>query len=247
MKFCIVVYGCLSRSLERTRVNHKDKVFNVLERNNITYDCYYIDNQVEVIDKKKVKPFDEKLVSFKDFIRLKQQEIDSVILKKYPNRKNFFRKGYLDKYKLNPFRNSFIETQVSKLLYAQREEYTHSIVLCADLWFEKKIDLRWSNKNGVIVSDQNPAQGYTNAFYFGKIEDMYRLLETFNYIKGDGLGDYERLIKQSAIKNSIKIIPKNFRFLKIRADGRPAYKGRLPGIWRAVEHIYPDYQSYFSQ
>ena len=240
MKLCIVVYGCLSRSLGINIHNHNKKILTPIKRYNMDYDIYYINNNVKNIDGIEVTRFDDKQIKLKHFFEYDQKYIDEIICNKFPDYKSFFRKEYIEKFGLNPIRNAFLESKVSELL--KKKDYTYAIAFCSDLWFEKEIDMTWSYDSRVIISDQNPADGYTNGFYFGKREYIANLLDLFFNLRVNAKRDYENLIKKNAINFSIPIEIKNYRFLKIRADGSPAYKNIYPWLWNRVKHIEEDYQ-----
>ena len=63
--------------------------------------------------------------------------------------------------------------------------------------------------------------------YFGKIEDVGKLLNSFNELDTLAKKDYEYVIKRNIELKSIHIEEIDYRFLKIRADGIPAYKPNL--------------------
>jgi hypothetical protein len=242
MKLCIVVYGCLSRSLGINIQNHNEKILMPIKRHHIDYDIYYINNNVKNIDGIEVTRFDSKEIKFKDFFEYDQECIDEIIRNKFPDYKSFFRKGYIKKHGLSPIRNAFLESKISELL-KEKKDYTHAIAFCSDLWFEKEIDMTWSYDSRVIISDTNPSGGYTNGFYFGKREYIADLLDIFFDLRENAKNDYEDLIKRKVINFNIPIEIKKYRFLKIRADGSPAYENlQWTYIWDRVKYIKEDYQ-----
>lgn len=246
IKLLIVFYGCLSRSLHITYDNHKDKILSSLQ--GIDYDLCYINNQVNFIDGLEVTSFDRKQIKYDYFLEFDQSLVDRKILELYPNYINLFRKppqhpvDYIERHGLNPFRNSFLETQVSEFILSKQNQYSHCLVACADNWFESPISLDWNFRDHVIVSDQNPADGYTNGFYFGQLKSVGKLINTFYNLNSDATKDFEYLFKCNANRHNISIVEKNYRFLKIRASGDPAYLNSGGNAWQAVKHIFLDYK-----
>lgn len=253
----VIVYGCLGRSLHITNKNHLKKIFGVLDENKTKYQTCYINNNIKEIDGYTTDFTFEDLpnVLNADFRNtFEQHEIDFAIIKHYPNYKDLFRKppvgpcDYVKKHGLNPYRNSYLETMVSEFIRSKKENFSHTLAFCSDLWFDREFDLNWVKSNVVYVSDFNPAQGYTNGFYFGKSEDVGNLLNSFYNLDILAKKDYEYIIKKNSELQSIQIEETDYRFLKIRADGSPAYKPnskiRNPKIrrdmrelWNKVKHI----------
>jgi len=244
----IVVYGCLSRSLNITHQNHQNQIFNVFKSRGITYSTCYINNHVNEIDGIVVKPFDVPSVSADHYITITQKHIDEKIFQQYPNFNKFFRnipgkKSYIDTFGINPLRNSFIETMASNFIKSNHKKYSHCLAFCADNWFGDPIHLNYINDDHLIVSDQNPASGYTNGFYFGECKLVSQLINTFNNLGSDAIHDFEYLLKCNAQRHKISILEEKYRFLKIRSSGIPAYF-ELKGIakrWSRVEHILSEY------
>lgn len=255
----VIVYGCLGRSLHITNKNHLKKIFGVLGKNEIQYQTCYINNNVKEIDGCKVDFTFEDLpnVLNADFRNtFEQHEIDFEIMKHYPNYKDLFGKptnwkfphDYIKQTGMNPYRNSYLETMVSEFICSKKENFSHTLVFCSDLWFDRDFDLNWVKSNVVYVSDFNPAQGYTNGFYFGKIEDVGNLLNSFYELNTLAKKDYEYVIKRNSELKSIHIEEIDYRFLKIRADGNPAYKPNskignpkirrhMNYLWNKINHI----------
>lgn len=247
IKLLIIFYGCLSRSLHTTFNNHKDKILSPLQE--IDHDLCYINNQVNFIDGMEVTSFDRKQIKYDYFLDFDQSFVDSKILELYPFYKKLFRKpplhpiDYVERHGLNPFRNSFLETQVSEFILSKKKLYSHCLVSCADNWFEKSISLDWNFHDHVIVSDQNPADGYTNGFYFGELQSVANLINTFYNLSLNAKKDFEYLLKCNANHHNISIVEKNYRFLKIRACGKPAHLNTGGKVWKAVNHIFSHYHS----
>lgn len=243
IKLLIVFYGCLSRSLHITYDNHKDKILSSLQ--GIDYNLCYINNQVNFIDGSQVTSFDRKQIKYDYFLEFDQSLVDRKILELYPNYINLFRKypvDYIGGHGLNPFRNSFLETQVSEFILSKQNQYSHCLVACTDNWFKSPISLDWNFRDHVIVSDQNPAGGYTNGFYFGQLKSVGKLINTFYNLNSDAKKDFEYLLKCNANRHNISIVEKNYRFLKIRASGEPAYLNSGSNAWQAVKHIFRHYK-----
>jgi hypothetical protein len=246
IKLLVVVYGCLSRSLTITHKNHQQKIFNILNENLIQYKTCYVNNRVNCIDGKNVNEDFKELISPDYFVEFNQSLIDSYVIELYPNYKKFFRKppdhpiDYIKKNGLNPYRNSFIETQVSEFALSKETQYTHCLAFCADNWFDKDFPLNWINNGSVIVSDQNPADGYTNGLYLGKLNLVAKLMNTFYNLKTDAVKDFEYLLKCNSERHKIDVVEKDFKFLKIRACGAPAYSNSSK-LGKSLSYIINDY------
>ena len=247
-KILVVVFGCLSRSLNITYKNHIEKIFSILDANSINYSTCYINNKVTKIDGVKVSDDFKNKIQPDYFLEFSQYFIDSQILKYHPNYKTlYFRKppasrtDYVEVFGISPFRNSFIETSCSEFMDSKKDHFTHCLAFCSDHWFEKDFQLNWLKSNSLIVSDQNPGRGYTNGFYFGGINDVSKLINSFYSLRQIATLDYEHLLKANAEQNSIKVKEEHYRFLKIRANKQPAYQKR-GGIWPKISHILNDYR-----
>ncbi len=248
IKILVVVFGCLSRSLNITYKNHIEKIFSILDANSINYSTCYMNNKVTKIDGVKVGDDFKHKIQPDYFLEFSQDFVDSQILKYHPNYKTlYFRKApisdtdYVEIFGISPFRNSFIETSCSEFMDSKKDHFTHCLAFCSDHWFEKDFQLNWMKSNSLIVSDQNPARGYTNGFYFGSIDDVSKLINSFYSLRQIATLDYEHLLKANAEQNSIKVKEEHYRFLKIRANKKPAYQKR-GGIWPKISHILNDYR-----
>ena len=245
LNILVIIYGCLGRSLHITNKNHLKKIFGVLDENKANYQTCYINNNVKEIDGCKVDCTFEDLPNIlnADFRNtFEQHEIDFEITKYYPNYKDLFKKppdydcDYVEKYGLNPYRNSYLETMVSEFIRSRKENFSHTLAFCSDFWFDKEFDLNWVKSNKVYVSDFNPGHGYTNGFYFGNSEDVGNLLNSFYNLNILAKTDYEYIIKKNSELHSIQIEEIDYKFLKIRAWGTPAYKPNA-NLWGRVKHI----------
>ncbi len=237
-KLAVIIFGCLGRSLHITHKNHKERILNKI---NLDHDLIYVNNHTQEIDGVKSSPRFREIAKPNLLIELNQEYIDSKILKTHPHYKDYFKDNYINIHKKNPLRNSYIETIVSKTLNSPfLTEHTHALVFCADFWLEKYFDESWLDKNGVVTGDQNPGGGYTNGFYAGKKEQVSKLLDSFYDLKNLSKLDYEGILKLNAKKHRIPIFPEPIRFLKIRANGDLAYRGKKHS-WKKIKHIESDY------
>lgn len=246
-KVLVVVFGCFSRSLTITDGNHHEKIYKILENENILYEIHYIDNFAFKIDGRIQEQIDEKILRSNNYQKYIQPNINKIIRKYYkPWRlRATFSAKYYSVHGFHPFQQKFLEHNVSKKLLKNKNNFDKAIVFCSDFWFEKEIDLNWFKHDCVIVSDQNKGyldKGITNGFYAGNIDSVALLLEGF-YKLGLKMQDYENSLRIKSVKENINICEINFRFLKIRTDGEPAYKGieKFKKVWAKVAHLLQGY------
>lgn len=240
----VVIFGCLGRSLHITHKNHEEKIFNNLPK---PHEIFYINNQVKIIDGQELSNEFKKLISPTLITEVTQEHIDSEITRLHPNYRSYFRPNYIKKAGINPLRNSYIETMASELLNSiHLRKHSHAVVFCSDFWFEKEFSESWLRGGKVVVSNQNPAEGYTNGLYIGEKKMVGDLLNSFSFLGSLAQRDYEKIIELNARKNKIPVIEKSIKFLKIRANGEPAYK-HSNKIWEKICHIEREYESIHSK
>ena len=82
MKFCICFYGLVDRSLKYTYDSIKNNIFDVLKDNNIEYDVYLHNNQIDTLNAKrsnekncKLDNDSWKMLKPKEFIIEKQKDV----------------------------------------------------------------------------------------------------------------------------------------------------------------------------
>lgn len=241
-KILVVIFGCLSRSLSITHKNHKNKIFDKLTKLGFEYDAHYVNNETEEIDGVKTTNSYKGLIPLGKRTDIQQHDIDNQIKSIHPNYDKYFRRGYFGRNGVNPGRNSYIETKASKLLASSKfSEFENALVFCSDFWLEKEFDESWINGESITIGDQNPGQGFTNGFYCGDRLKISKLLDSFHNLENLAKKDFEYIIKKNSEIHNISIIQKDIKFLKIRADGEPAYKHTNGRIWDRIKHIEPDF------
>lgn len=253
----ILIYGVLGRSLRFTYKNHNHAIFNELNKLGYTYKICYINNDIQesLIDGCPAELSIIKHLDFDDYIEYTQTDIDNEISNIYspqstPNsNENFippsFRKN------INCFRNSFIETKCAEYLMSINDRFTHCMVFCADLWFGSKLTLLQIPEDMLVkIGTQNPACGLTNGFYSGPVELISKLINSFSILYDIKPPCYERIIRYNAKHNNIPIqkLGSEWRWLKIRCNGEPAYQDKYGGHirpqWINVRHLLPSYNKY---
>lgn len=237
----VVVFGCFRRSFRISQPNQKRKIFDVLTKENIGWQLVYVDNDIDFIDGVQVDHSDKHHFADARIVRLTQTTIDERIKEAYPSFFGLFNAPhYTDDKRLAALRNSYLETEVASLLGEYESRFQYSIVFCADYWFEKEWNIAWMNSTEIIISDQNPAAGYTNGFYSGPTKLLSKFLNSFGSFNSFKPLDYEHILLHRSEEYALPIQVVNFRFLKIRATGEPAYQENKR-LWARVHHIAVDY------
>ena len=130
----------------------------------------------------------------------------------------------------------FSEEQVGLFLEKNINNYKSAIVCNSDLYFLNKINLEniresitINSNSSVYTSTLNEQPGsYTNAFYFGSLEPLSKILKRFSILEKllPTHSDYEHLLKKGFDMHGITRIITDIDFVKIRSN---KYIFMMPG------------------
>lgn len=225
-KILVVLYGVIGRSIKYTYLNHKEKIFKKLKKENISFDVCVVNNNIQTtkIDGYLINNDDYKMVDYDFYIEETQKIIDKKINKFHSNYESYFGNNfydYIEKYKKDPLRNSYIETITSDYIRLNESKYDKVIAFCSDLFFAEEIDIKWiqNEECNLIHSNQHNANGITNGFYIGTPRQVSDIMNSFYDLKSLAQIDYEHILSLNSEKKEIQTKGVDFRFLKIRATG----------------------------
>lgn len=222
-KWCIFIFGVIGRSIRNTIYSFKNHVFNVLDKHNINYHIFIVNNNLEnnLIDGVSINNDDFTLIPFDFHIELVQSQFSPSILKKYP-RFHQFLPSTSPTIAFNAFRQLYIESIVASNI--NTNSYSKCLAFTSDLFFIHDVPVFKiinSSFNEVIVSANYSGRGITNGFYLGCPHAIKKLLSHYhilNSIRKKRMYNYEYIIKLSAQHNNIFINRIDFKFIKIRAN-----------------------------
>lgn len=222
-KWCIFIFGVIGRSIRNTIYSFKNHVFNVLDKHNINYHIFIVNNNIEnmLIDGVPINNDDFTLIPFDFHIELFQSHFSSSILQKYPRFHQFLPKTS-PKIAFNGFRQLYIESIVASNI--NTNSYSKCLAFTSDLFFIHDIPVSKilnSSFNEVIVSANYSGRGITNGVYLGCPHAIKKLLSHYhilNSIRQKRMYNYEYIIKLSAQHNNIVVNRIDFKFIKIRAN-----------------------------
>ena len=222
-KWCIFIFGVIGRSIRNTIYSFKNHVFNVLDKHNINYHVFIVNNNIEnnLIDGVSINNDDFTLIPFDFHVELVQNHFSPSILQKYPHFHKFL-PSTSPKIAFNAFRQLYIESIVASNI--NTNSYSKCLAFTSDLFFIHDIPVSKiinSSFNEVIVSANYSGRGITNGLYLGCPHAIKKLLSHYhilNSIRQKRMYNYEYIIKLSAQHNNIVVNRIDFKFIKIRAN-----------------------------
>ena len=215
--YLVCIFGIVGRSIKYCHMSHIKHVFEVLERNGIPYETLVVDNNIERIDGVDISKDDYKLIRYDKYVRLNQDEIDKTVTTMYPEYWKLFDDKHCYQNKgtcLNAVRQSFIEQTVASNISSN---YDRVIAFSADFQFIHDMpvrDITQMNKNDIMISNMNHADGYTNGLYIGTPHAVKLCMGHLDIIGAT----YEITIKRNIERYNLNVIVKSIIFSKIRAN-----------------------------
>jgi len=240
-KIVICFFGVCSRTIKYTHHNHLKNIIDVI-KNDYDYDIYVFNNNVgdTLVDGIKQSNDDVNIILKADiFEEMNQIDIDEKINEKIlrDNINIKMREDYTEYMTRNAIRQMFSEEQVGLFLEKNINNYKLAIVCNPDLYFLNKINLENIRESIAINSNssvytstvnEHPGHSYTNAFYFGSLEPLSKILKRFSILEKllPTHSDYEHLLKKGFDMNGITRIITDIDFVKIRSNKNIIRPGR---------------------
>jgi len=240
-KIVICFFGVCSRTIKYTHHNHLKNIIDVI-KNDYDYDIYVFNNNVgdTLVDGIKQLNDDVNIILKADiFEEMNQIDIDEKINEKIlrDNINIKMREDYTEYTTRNAIRQMFSEEQVGLFLEKNINNYKLAIVCNPDLYFLNKINLENIRESIAINSNssvytstvnEHPGHSYTNAFYFGSLEPLSKILKRFSILEKllPTHSDYEHLLKKGFDMNGITRIITDIDFVKIRSNKKIIRPGR---------------------
>jgi len=231
MRIALVFWG-LTRSLNKTYPNIKNKIFDHLKNNKIEYKIflhtYYFKgllNDKRTGEKNVKLNFDEYKLLQPDYYKIdNQDEIKKQInINKYLK----FKYAYINKTSENLICALYSQLQATLLLEQSTEKFDYIWYIRPDVIFKDIFPLRWLkwvNSNRFIVplfagckgiNDRMAVLNTDQALIYGK--RFYQIEKYGNLIKGKQKFSSERFLKW--VTNKYKVKRVNYLFKRLRSNG----------------------------
>ena len=240
-KVIICFFGVVSRSIQYTHKNLKEKLIDIVKRQ-YDVDVYVFNNNVEnnivdgirqnnnVVGLLERTFFEEKLQSYMD------KEIQHYIKSK--NISCIMRNDYTESDIKNSIRQMYSENQVGLFLEKNINNYETAIVCGPDYYLLNPInleDVTNSVTNSVVYTTAvNDGEGYTNGLYIGSLPPLIKILKRYSVLEKllPTDKDYEYLLKRSFEMNKINRLVTNTLFLKIRSNKIVSFQGIMKKLFK---------------
>lgn len=236
MKVAVIFWG-LTRSLKYTLESIQHNILNVLSSNQIEYDIFMHTYKINGLYSNKhaferptkLDPLEYKLLNPK-FIIIDNQEkiIQHLNIDKYKNGRDPWNNNYLTL-------QNFILALYSKnriiLSYKDKlKEYQYIFFVRPDVLYLRPFDIsllkKINNNNCLIpdfahnggINDRMFVSGYNNAIKYGC---LFGELGNYKFLHS------ETVLKKYLEKYKINIILIDFKFIRIRLNGRPCLKDKF--------------------
>ena len=221
-KVVVCLFGVIPRSIKYTWESINKNIIEPLKRE-YDVDIYIFNLNVEntkvdgvVLNQKDIEiiPYDYKEEELQTSIEHEMRTLH----KKYK-----FRYPYIYT-SLNCFRQMYSEYRVGKFLEKSSNKYKGALVCGPDYNIYNSLNMAQfkdslKSNNSIYGSNQNDATGYTNGFYFGKINPLCKILKRYdNFTEFEEGKDYEFLVKEQFKKYNLKRNVSDIIFFKIRAN-----------------------------
>lgn len=246
-------FGVISRSIRYTYDSIKKNIIDVLNSEpDVELSIYVFNLNIEntVIDNRIVNQKDVNIIPYNYFEEYDQKALDknelSVLRNKIEVR---FRYDYNQHQIQNALRQMYSEFRVGAFL--EKTNFDLAIVCGPDFFIANKINMNdlissYSETGVVYTSTMNDAQGYTNGFYFGRSENVVKILKRYerldSYLPTDK--DYEYILKSSFEDSGITRKITNIVFFKIRANGNVFWTKKYQGLTDSeVKKVFDIYDS----
>tara|TARA_X000000368_G_C22932976_1_gene668530 strand:+ start:227 stop:1018 length:792 start_codon:yes stop_codon:yes gene_type:complete len=195
MKFCICFYGLVDRSLKYTYDSIKNNIFDILKENNIEYDVYLHNNQIDSLNATrnneincKLEKNSWKVLNPKEFIIEKQKDVPANIERfdnEFKNIQDIFENNK-QSYKFTTYQlySCYKVTQ----LWKDKPKYDYYLYLRPDLKYLHKINIdfikKYIGKKCILTPkwDCHDGEGLNDRIAFGNYDEMVIYGERFKYI-----------------------------------------------------------------
>ena len=204
------------------------------------------------VDSKILNQDDIKIIPTNYYETYDQDVLDKEIDKICNKIKCKFRNDYSNSTIRNAIRQMYSEYRVGLFLEKNKNKYDGAVICGPDYYLLNSINLEDVNNslknNNVYTTMVNDAQGYTNGFYFGKLELLIPILKRYEKIELylPINKDYEYLLKKSFEDNKINRSVTHLFFFKIRANNMIAWQGNR-NCYGKCKDIEVKYKSLFNK
>jgi len=237
-KLIVCLTGVINRSIKYTWDSIKDNIIDQLKKE-YEVDIAVFNNNVEdcKVDGVKINNNDMSIIPYNFIFEYKQTFIDSEIVKIDGYDKEF-PPYYSGKFKKNGFRLMYIESKVADFLEKNKDVYKYALITNADYFYVNKFNLdclKHLNLNEIGTCHHLDAGGYTDGFYIGQLNTIYKIMNRINYYKflitnEKYASSYEKQLKYCFIyNNNIQRFKIDILFVKIRANKNIA--GSHMNLW----------------
>ena len=240
----VCFFGVIPRSIKYTYQSIKEHILDVLAKD-FEIDIYIFNLDVEntLVDGVKLSQNDIDIIPFTFKEEYKQTYLDHDIDILCNEIECKWRDDYGEQTSRNAIRQMYSEYRVGLFLDKHKHKYKFSLICGPDFYFANNINLNHLNdsikSNYIYTSQVNDAEGYTNGFYFGKLELLIPLLKRYenirNYLPSDH--DYEFFVKKALDDNNIKREKTDIVFFKIRANKFVVWQGEDRSYIKNIDDI----------
>lgn len=236
-KVLLAFYGVVSRSIEHTYPSIKKNMIDILH-DNYDLDIYIFNNNIEnnLIDNTIV---DNNMINIIPYT-IKEEKTQTTIdneIREYINKYNVntkMRSDYTENTIKNSLRQMYSEEQVGIYIENNPNKYKCIIVCGPDYYLLNKLNIKYidniiKGEKCVYTTNVNDAMGYTNGLYIGQPINITKILKRFSIVNKllPTNKDYEYLLKHVFISNKIERQILDIDFVKIRANKKISYQGRM--------------------
>lgn len=228
-KIIVCLTGVINRSIKYTCDSIKDNIIDKLKKD-YDVDIAIFNNNIEdcKIDGVEINNNDMSIIPYNFLFEYKQTFIDNEI-EKIDEYEKEFSPYFCDKFKKNGFRLMYIESQVSRFLEKNKNNYKYALVSNADYFYLNKLPTECLKnideyKIGTCYHWENNDM-CTDGFYIGLLPPIIKIMNRINYYyelannyKNPRVFNYERILNESIIYNNMSRLKIDIFFLKIRAN-----------------------------
>lgn len=229
-KIVVCITGVVNRSIKYTWDSINDNIIDELKKE-YEVDIAIFNNNVEecLVDGVKVNNNDMSIIPYDFLFEYKQTFIDFEVKKIEGEDKDFSSYNQWKNQKKNGLRLMYVESQVSKFLDENKDNYTYALITNADYFYLNKFPLECiSNIRENIIGTSHHWEACdmcTDGFYIGQPNTISKIMKKIHYYYGviqeyenpNGL-NYERILNECIKFNNINRLKIDIFFLKIRAN-----------------------------
>jgi hypothetical protein len=226
-KVVVCLFGVIPRSIKYTWNSINKNIVEPLKKE-YDVDIYIFNLNVEdtKVDGVKLNQKDIEIIPYDYKEEEKQSLIDNDIVKICSKTECKIHK-YKPETVKNALRQLYSEQRVGEFLKKNKDKYDGAVVCGPDYYILNSIkidDFKNSTQlnNHIFVTNVNKGSnnGYTNGLYFGKIDNLNKILFRYSNLTSHipTVKDYEYILREAADNHNLKVKISDIIFLKIRAN-----------------------------